>query len=149
MARKSIKMKPGKGQSSLGFGVGIIFCLIGLVVVIPVFGAFGILWTLVAVGITVSHGMNVFSDKGMPTHEIVIEEEEDGMEQDGRGRNDGAEYYWDNETNGSGNGDGQSRESREKGDTRERLEEAKRLYDLELITEEEYTQKRKQILEDL
>ena len=131
MARKSIKMKPGKGQSTLGFGVGIIFCLIGVFVAIPVFGAFGILWTLVAAGITVFHGMNVFSDKGLPTHEIVIEEDE--LE----GPADGASV-----SGGGGT-------AREAGDAKKRLEEAKGLYDLGLITEEEYTQKRKQILEDL
>lgn len=46
---KKIKVKPGKAQSKAGFFVGLVFCLIGLVVVIPTFGPFGIFWTLVAV----------------------------------------------------------------------------------------------------
>ena len=125
MARRNIKMRPGKGQSAMGFFVGIIFCLIGLFIAVPSFGMFGILWTLVAVGITISHGMNVFSDKGIPTHEIVIEEEDEQEEKSC-----------------------EDRIASGKSSSQERLEEAKRLYDLGLITEEEYGQKRKQILED-
>ena len=137
MAGKRIEMKPGKGQSVFGFGVGIIFCLIGLFVVMPTMGPFGILWTLVAVGITVSHGMNAFSDEGLPTHEIVIEEDEIAD-----GRYDSADRYTGDDSYGG---------SREKGgrSVEERLEEAKRLHNLGLITGEEYEQKRKQILEDL
>ena len=73
MSKKQIKMKPGKGQSALGLGVGIVMCLIGLFVAVPAMGAFGLLWTIIALIITVFHGMNVFTDKGIPTHEITIE----------------------------------------------------------------------------
>ena len=44
---KKIHIRPGKSQSKAGFVVGIIFCLIGLFVVIPTFGIFGIFWTFV------------------------------------------------------------------------------------------------------
>ena len=49
---KKIHVRPGKSQSRVGFGVGIIFCLIGLVVVIPTFGPFCIFWTAIAGWIT-------------------------------------------------------------------------------------------------
>ena len=44
---KNIRVKPGKTQSAMGFAVGIVFCLIGLFLVIPQFGAFGIFWTTI------------------------------------------------------------------------------------------------------
>ena len=55
---KKIHVRPGKSQSKAGFVVGIIFCLIGLFVVIPIFGLFGILWTAVAGWIAFSHYRN-------------------------------------------------------------------------------------------
>ena len=59
---KRIKVKPGRRQSMVGFFAGIVFCLIGLFVVIPGAGLFGVFWTLLAVVITVSNGMNAFID---------------------------------------------------------------------------------------
>lgn len=76
MAPKKIKVKPGKTQSKVGFLVGIAFVLIGCVVVIPIFGPFGILWTAVAGFITYTHYKNGYTNEGISTHEIVIE---DGM----------------------------------------------------------------------
>ena len=49
--------RPSKSQAVFGGVVGILFVLIGLFVAIPTFGPFGILWTLIAVGIT---GMNFY-----------------------------------------------------------------------------------------
>ncbi len=77
MARKNIRVRPGKTQSAMGFAVGIIFVLIGLIVVIPTFGLFGLLWTGIAVAITVVNGLNAFGKKGVPTMEIYSEEEEE------------------------------------------------------------------------
>lgn len=74
MARKRIKVKPSKGQSTFSFIVGIIFCGIGLFVVIPQFGPFGILWTLVAAFTTFANFKNAFTEEGMPTKEIIIDD---------------------------------------------------------------------------
>lgn len=71
--RRSIKVKPSKQASTSGFIGGLIFVFIGLFVVIPQFGAFGVLWTLFAIAITVTHGINAFSEKGIPTNEIEID----------------------------------------------------------------------------
>lgn len=49
MAPKKIKVKPGKTQAKMGFVVGILFVILGCVVVIPTFGLFGVIWTGVAV----------------------------------------------------------------------------------------------------
>ena len=73
--RRNIKVKPGKTQSTMGFVTGLIFVGIGLFVVIPTFGPFGIFWTLIAVAITVTNGINAFGKKGVASHEIVMEDD--------------------------------------------------------------------------
>lgn len=80
MSKKRVKVKPGKTQSKLGFVVGLIFVLIGFVVVIPTFGVFGIFWTAVAGFIAYSHYKNGFTEEGMATHEIIIDESKDESE---------------------------------------------------------------------
>ncbi len=116
---RNVRVKPGKGQSMVGFLGGIIFCFIGLFIVIPTFGPFGLLWTLFAVIITVVNGINAFSDKGVASHEITIDDD------------------YDQENIGS-------RKTSE-----ERLNELQSLHDKGMITADEYQEKRKQILEDL
>ena len=44
--RKRVTYRPGKAQGAFGTIWGGIFVLIGLFVVIPTFGPFGIIWTL-------------------------------------------------------------------------------------------------------
>lgn len=123
---KKIRVKPGKGQSAMGMAAGIVFCLIGLFVVIPTFGLFGVFWTAMAVIITVTNGINAFSDKGVSSHEIIIENEE---RQEMKSEHSGAETL-------------------EK-DIRERLDAVRALYEEGTITGEEYEAKRKEILERL
>lgn len=72
---KQVRVKPGKVQSITGFIVGIIFCIIGISMIITHFSPFLIVWTLIAVVITVSNGINAFTDKGIASHEITIEED--------------------------------------------------------------------------
>lgn len=74
--RKKIKIKPSKQASIPGFIGGIVFVLIGIFMAIPTFGLFGVFWTIMAIVITVTNGINVFSDKGIPTEEIHIESDE-------------------------------------------------------------------------
>lgn len=119
---KKIRVKPSKGQSTAGFFVGIVFCLIGLFVVIPTAGPFGIFWTMVAVIITITHGKNAFTEKGVATHEIVIEDDE---------LNQSSESY----AFGT--------------DSQKRLYEIKNLYDNGFMTKEEYEDKRKKIINNI
>ena len=119
MADKRIKVKPGKMQSKLGFGVGILFVLIGCLVVIPAFGPFGIIWTLIACVITYSNYKNGFSDDGIATHEIIIEDKEDVTK-----------IFDDGE------------------DIEAKLIKLNSLYEQRLITKEEYAEKRKEFLKD-
>ena len=76
MSNKRVKVKPGKTQSKIGFVAGFLFVVIGLVVVIPTFGLFGVVWTAFAGIIAFSHYKNGFTDEGFATHEIIIDGEE-------------------------------------------------------------------------
>jgi uncharacterized membrane protein len=73
--KKDIRVRPGKGQSILGLVVGCIFVCIGIFIVVPTFGLFGLLWTGIAIAITAINGINAFSDKGIATSHIEIQED--------------------------------------------------------------------------
>ncbi|MDF2486809.1 MAG: hypothetical protein K0R46_2977 [Herbinix sp.] len=118
MSRR-VRVKPGKGQSMAGFFVGILFCFIGIFVAIPIFKMFGIIWTLMAAIITVINGYNAFSDQGIASHEITIDEEDSQVKTD----------Y--NKT------------------SEQRLNELQSLLNKGMITYDEYQEKRKKILEDI
>ncbi len=75
MARKRIKVQPSKGQSKITFFVGIVFCLIGVFVAIPAAGLFGVFWTAMAGLITYTHFKNGFTDEGIPTQEIIVDDD--------------------------------------------------------------------------
>ena len=128
MARKRVTYRPSKSGSVLGGVVGVIFVLIGLFVVIPSFsmtggfGAiFGVLWTIIAGVIAGTNFYQAFG-KGYIGPEIHIEEE---------GKPEHAQ------------------DAPAPSDTQARLTELRALYDQRLITQEEYEQKRKEILEEL
>lgn len=74
MARKRVTYRPSKTGSVFGGVASCIFVGIGLFVVIPTFGAFGILWTLIAAGGAVMSFYQAFGKKYMGP-EIHIEEE--------------------------------------------------------------------------
>ena len=134
MAAKRVKVKPGKAQSKMGFIVGIIFVIIGIVVVIPMAGPFGILWTGIACFNMYSHYKNVFSDEGFPTHEIIIDDDSD------------LDSVLNKDSNGTDNG---SSEDTGAETIEVRLRTLNSLYDEGLISSEEYEQKRKDILDSI
>lgn len=119
MATKRIKVKPGKIQSKMGFIAGILFVILGIVVAIPTFGLFGIVWTGVAALIVFTNYKNGFSEEGVATHEIILE---DGM--------DATESHGDGE------------------DIEAKLLKLNSLYEQRLITKEEYDAKRKELLDE-
>ena len=119
MSQKRIKVKPGKFQSKIGFGVGIIFVLLGCAVVIPTFGPFGLVWTALTGVITYTNYKNGFSDDGVATHEIIIEE-----------KGDVTKIFEDGE------------------DIEAKLIKLNSLYEQRLITKEEYDEKRKELLKE-
>lgn len=119
--RRRVTYRPSKSQAIFTGVVGIIFVLIGIFVAIPSVGAFGVLWTLIAAGITVMNFYQAFG-KGYVGPEISIEE--------------------DGETpNPAGQAPGVS--------AQDRLTELRALYDQRLITQEEYDAKRQEILKEL
>lgn len=77
---KKIHVRPGKSQSKFGFIVGLLFCLLGLFVAIPIFGPFGIIWTGMAALITFINYRNGFTDKQIDSHVIDIEESRKDVE---------------------------------------------------------------------
>ncbi len=133
---KKIHVRPGKSQSKAAFIVGIVFCLIGLFVVIPTFGIFGILWTAAAGWIAYSHYRNGFTDKPIDTRVIEIE---DNAEKLTVTTNPGFQSY-SYEVEGSKSG---------QEDTEERLRKLLSLYEQALITRDEYEKKKKEILDEL
>ena len=73
-----MEVRPSKPAAAFGLAVGVVFILLGLFVVIPQFGPFGLLWTAVALIITILNGVNAFSERGVPSRVIHIEDEADG-----------------------------------------------------------------------
>ena len=120
--RRRITYRPSKSQAVFGGVVGVIFVLIGLFVAIPTFGAFGILWTLIAAGIA---GMNFYQafGKSYVGPEITMVDEENGDPAPAGGKSGAS--------------------------AQDRLTELRSLYDQRLITQEEYEEKRKEILKEL
>ena len=123
MRRRRVTYRPSKAQGAMGAVFGGIFILIGLFVVIPTFGPFGILWTLAAVAITVMNGYQAFG-KGYVGPEINIEEDTPQVESP-------------------------SPTPPADLNAKERLEQLQALLDGGLITREEYDKKREEILSRL
>ena len=132
---KKIHVRPGKSQSKASFIVGIVFCLIGVFVVIPTFGIFGILWTAAAGWIAYSHYRNGFTDKPIDTR--VIEIDDNGEDLTVTTRPGYQSYSYEVE------------ESKKEEDVEERLRKLLSLYEQALITREEYEKKKKEILDEL
>ncbi|EGT3615518.1 SHOCT domain-containing protein [Clostridium perfringens] len=124
--KKNIRIKPSKSQSMLGFIAGLIFVFIGVFVAIPSSGLFGVLWTLIAIVITVTHGMNAFGNKGVATEIIEISSEDD-LKIDGELRkgNVEEEYNFD-----------------------EKLRKLKELRDDGILSNLEYERKKQEILNE-
>ena len=72
--RRRVTYRPSRAQAGIGLAGGVLFVILGVTVVIPNFGAFGIIWTLFALGITVYNGYMAFGKKYIGP-EINIEDE--------------------------------------------------------------------------
>lgn len=141
MARKRINYRPGKAQARMGLVVGVLFIFIGLGVVIPATLAsgffpaalFGLVWTGIAVYNTVINAKVAFG-KEEETQEYfggyVISEEEPAAP-----AGDAAETHDHIPSMAL--------------DTQRRLEQLQKLKEAGLITDAEYTEKRREILREL
>jgi len=75
MSRR-VRVKQSKGAGLVGGIVGILFVIIGIVKVVPIFGDFGLIWTGIAVIITIVNFYDAFSDKGIASWEIDVNSNE-------------------------------------------------------------------------
>lgn len=76
-----VTKRPGKASGAMSAVVGGIFVLIGIFVVIPNLGAFGILWTLMAAAMC-GYGIYSAFGKNYVGPEITIESDVQGAPQD-------------------------------------------------------------------
>lgn len=124
--RKHIKYRPSKAQSGIGVVAGGLFVILGLFVVIPTAGPFGIIWTLFAVAIT---GMSIYQLTGHYIGPEITIEEEGSEESDRLAAPPPPPAPLD--------------------ETEARLQKLQKLHDQCLISDGEYEEKRKEILKDL
>ena len=110
--------------------VSIGFVIIGVTVVIPGAGMFGVLWTLVAASFVVIAIVNMVRKNGM-AHRVGYDVETDIQRETIVGIMDEVD---DTESGG---------------DVKQRMKQLRSLYDQRLITQEEYEQKRQEILKEL
>lgn len=132
MRKRRVTYRPSKAQGAFGVTVGVVFVIIGLFMVIPVFGPFGILWTLIAVGITAMNAYQAFG-KGYAGPQITIEEDEESRQ--------GTSSFPEAEKH--------DHISSTSLDAKERLEQLRELKEAGLITDSEYREKREEILKEL
>lgn len=133
MRRRRVTYRPSKAQGAFGMVWGGVFILIGLFVVIPAVGPFGILWTLAAVAITAMNGYQAFG-KTYKGPEITIEEDS-AQTPDGNPSSPAPEVHDHIPSTAL--------------DAKQRLEQLESLKQAGLITQSEYDQKRREILERL
>ncbi|WP_144933233.1 SHOCT domain-containing protein [Paenibacillus sp. 32O-W] len=114
------RVRPSKPASFLGMIVGIVFVIIGFTMVMPMGGIFGVLWTVIAIAITGYHGYNLFSSQGAAEWEVDVRPDRP-----------------------------LNRSMEEAGvDFEEKLRKLERLRREGLITEEEFKQKRDEVMRD-
>lgn len=141
MAKKRINYRPGKAQARMGLVVGVLFIIIGVTVVIPATllsgfspaALFGLVWTGMAVYTTVVNAKVVFG-KEEETQEYfggyVITEEEPAPP-------------------AQSTGETHDHIPSMALDTQRRLEQLQKLKEAGLVTDAEYTEKRREILREL
>ncbi|WP_433943043.1 SHOCT domain-containing protein [Paenibacillus sp. SN-8-1] len=102
----------------MGMIVGGIFTYIGLTLFASM-GWFGIVWTLIAVGITIGHAFNFFGKRGVSTWEIEVDDKDLSIPRKSLAN-----------------------------DIETRLRRLERLKEEVLISDDEYRQKRKEIMNE-
>ncbi len=140
---KKIRYRPGKVQARMGFAVGIIFIILGVTMVIPMtfgsgmapIGLFGLAWTGIAVYNTVVNGKILFGkvDEDMYGSYEITDTTVEGTTPPSAGSTTGDhDHIPSTALNARG-----------------RLEQLEQLRSAGLLTEDEYREKRKEILREL
>ncbi len=146
--RRRGTIKPGKAQSMVGFIVGILFCIFGIAVVLPSAGLFGLIWTIMAVVITIVNGLNAFTDKGVPTQVVEYEDVSDDSYKINY-RYDLDERYESSSRSSGNSNHAYSAKADSTEDIKRRMEAAKEMYDKGMITYDEYEAKKTELLAKL
>ena len=134
--KRNIKYRPNKAVGVFSVVWGCVFILIGLLVAIPVFGAFGLLWTVAAIAITVFNAFQAFGKKYMGP-DITVEDE-------------GPAFSRPDPSFDPRAADHEHITEVSYGHTpQKRLEQLETLREAGLIDDEEYREKRKEILSGL
>ena len=136
--KKRITYRPSKAVGVLSGVVGVFFILIGIFVVIPTFGIFGIIWTLFAVGITVA---NVGQALGKKNFMPQIQVEDESLDDEEKMTRRKASFQPDAPDHMHITGTSLS--------PKERLEQLNVLKNAGLIDDGEYQEKRQEILREL
>ena len=118
--RATGQVRPSKPASVIGIIVGAVLVGIGVFVVIPGAGFFGVLWTLLALLGTGYHAANVLSEHGV-AHEVVEFDTSSQAE----------------------------RQASASASPEQRLSNLDKLKQQGLVSDQEYTEHRKRILDDL
>ena len=71
---KKIAFKPSKPVAFIGFVGGLCLSLFGIIYAIPNLGVFGIVWTILAVLVTLYYAINLIKKKGLSLYQIEVEE---------------------------------------------------------------------------
>ena len=82
-------IRPSKPAAAVGLAAGVVFLLLGVAVVIPVFGTFGVFWTAIAGIIVVFYAYNLFSQRGVSAYEVDVDAPEDDLRKLAQLRQDG------------------------------------------------------------
>ena len=131
--KRHIKYRPNKAVGAFSVVWGCVFILIGLLVAIPMTGIFGVLWTVLAIAITVFNAYQAFGKKYVGP-DITVEDEAP--------RPDAS---FDSQAV-----DHEHITAASYGHTpQKRMEQLETLKEAGLIDEEEYREKRKEILRGL
>lgn len=72
---KKIAFKPSKPVSFIGTIGGLTLSVFGFLYAIPNLGIFGIIWTVLAVLVTLYYVINLFSKKGLALYKMEVEDE--------------------------------------------------------------------------
>lgn len=71
---KKILVKPSKPVSFVGFVGGLCLSIFGLLYAVPNLGVFGIIWTVLAVLVTLYYAINLFTKKGLSLYKMEIDD---------------------------------------------------------------------------
>jgi Short C-terminal domain len=82
-------IRPSKPAAAVGLAAGVVFLLLGVAVVIPIFGTFGVFWTAIAALIALYYAYLLFSRRGVSAYEVDVNSPEDDLRKLAQLRQDG------------------------------------------------------------